>query len=68
MASAESELAALQADILKLGKRYLAEAEHARAVGTSEVQFAATTAAAVIDVVLGKIAARRQALSQEDGR
>lgn len=49
-------LALIRRDLLACGKRFLDEAEHSRAVGASEVQFAATTAAATIEGALETIA------------
>lgn len=50
--TAEQALKMVKADLRKEGFRLLNEAEHAREVGTSEVQFAATTAAATIQLAM----------------
>lgn len=50
--TAHEALRMVKADLRKEGFRLLNEAEHARAIGTTEVQFAATTAAATIQMAL----------------
>lgn len=61
---------ALRDEVKRYGDQLLAEAEHARETGMKEVQFAATTGAAVISQVLamiGKIAFGAGAKGQAHG-
>ncbi len=50
--TAQQAISMIKADFRKEGFRLLNEAKHAHEVGTTEVQFAATTAAATIQMAL----------------